>query len=210
MMRFALLCLVFLLPVAAFAGTEDLQPNGDQSLDVNFDTCSNSEGSNCWGDVNEGYSAGCGSDPDANTVTYDNCTASNIDARDRFNLTNPVTEAGNSLSGTQTVEVCALKCDSGQSGTPTMTIEVYCSGDADGSPQTSGTATNLGNSSTAVSHSFDASALSCASNPDNVEVAVFCDGVGGSPGARVGCTLDLIEFQGNFAEASTRRVIQVH
>jgi hypothetical protein len=209
------LMLTLLLPVLAWAGTEELRPNGDQSIDTAFDTiegdgdtCGTPGSGNCWQAVDENFSTAC-TDVDGNDILYDDCTVSNQDSRDRFNLTNPVTEAGNVLSGNQTIQICVAECRA--AGNPTTTIEVYCSGDADGTPQTSDSAFTVSNGTTMVSDTFtfDASALSCADTPDDVEVAIFCDGVGGAPGNRNGCQIGLIEFQGNFEAAAARNRIIV-
>ena len=190
-------------PAAGGTSTEELRPNGDQSVDAGWDVDETSTdcGTSCFDEINEDFTDE--TDVDSNYLEYDTCVE-NTNRRDRFNMTNPTVGSTNLNTGTdaQTIRVVARKCNCLGNGDPNMTIEVYCSGDADGSPQVSSGSFALGDNGCSSGdgnvelNTFQWTySFTCTGDGDDIEIGVFCSAQGGAPGGRRACDVAAIEWE---------------
>ena len=204
---------VMITATTAWPVAEDLIPDGVTSgNDANFAT--HTGGTAC-------DSTSCELDVDNDPSTGDSTGVQGWDAGDgdcrigdndyfRVSLADPT--GGNTAwnpGQTQTVEVRYMKCETG-GGNPTMTISVWCNGDADASAQVvdaspiSVTSTTETFDNTSVT--FTDADVTC--DPADIEVGIFCDGAGGSPTARRQCAIDSVRLAADVTEppAVRRRI----
>lgn len=188
--------------IAAWAGIEELRPNGD--VTVTGWSCTGT----CWDEVDEDFT-GTGDDG-SDWVDYTDCTENNVDRYLRFTATDP-SNTVSSTTNAQTLRITARKCPTSGTNTPTFTPMVWCNGDADASPRKTGSAGSL--TSTTEGHllsfvwTYDFSG-GCAGSA--IEIGGWCDSQGGGPTARANCGVNAIEWEATVNDpGGARRVIIV-
>lgn len=146
-----------------------------------------------------------GSSPDGSWWT---ASGNNVSPNARVSLPTPT---GNPTTGAglQTFYVYVREFDSGQTGTATLTIRVYETGDADVSPHATSSAMNITSASGEwLSFAWDASGLTSADG-SGVEIDFEITKSGGSPGVRQSGDVGSVYWDCTYTEAGASTVFLI-
>ena len=203
----AALMLVAIVATYAWAASEALLPDGDAATtDSNWDNadggtaCSSVD---CFLLVDDDPSSG-----DSSGIYGSTCagTGSQVAIHARFTVADPT--GGNTEwnpGQNQVVTARVAKCQTGGSNNATAQVEVWCNGDADGSPQVTGTVSGgLTDTEITITATFTDADVTCT--PADIEIGILCSGAGGSPSGRRSCHMDAIRLASDVAPPASRRL----
>lgn len=144
------------------------------------------------GDIDEGSS------PDGSWWVAAN---NNVSPTARISMPTPSGDL-NTGAGLQTFHVYVREFDSGQSGTATLTITVYESGDADNTPHAQSSAMNITSASGEwLTFTWDATGLTNADG-STVEMDFEITKSGGSPGTRQSADVGSVYWTADYNDGS--------
>lgn len=181
---------LLLLATPAWA-QEDRIPDGDSSSDSNT-TC------------DAAVAATVDDDPDSPGGDW--CVADNNNTNWAFTVTmeNP-TGALDNGTDVQQIAIYVRSFDEGQSGNPTIRVDIY-DGTGCADLHETGSETTLTDAGFPAIATEDWTSAGLSSGND-VCVAVVCTKSGGSPGARNSCDIDAVEWRATLSAGGERRIL---